>query len=79
MSVITLCSITDDGATIDYSFQPKTWYEALDHYVKFLRANGYAVHNNSVMLNLGAGHMLSDEDMFELNNIGVLDGTVEQE
>ena len=73
MSVITLSSYGDDQVAVDYSFQPDTWYEALDHYVKFLRAQGYAIKNDSILINLAAGHFIDTDAKYEINNVGVVD------
>ena len=65
MTIIRLCKISNDPdeATVDYSFEPKTWYHALDHYVKFLRACGYDLKNNSVGINESVGHIFLEDDM----------------
>jgi len=73
MTIISLCKISNDPdeATVDYSFEPKTWYHALDHYVKFLRACGYDLKNNSVGINTNTCIFQDDA---ELNNITTFKG-----
>ncbi len=69
MSAITLCAVDDDGTTIDYSFQPDTWYHALDHFVRFLRAQGYRIDDDSVLINSANGHCIIEEQIYTLNNV----------
>lgn len=73
MSVITFCAISDNGTTVDYSFQPDTWYDALDHFVKFLRAQGYRIEDDSILINTSNGHCVCEDQIPELNNIGFID------
>lgn len=47
----------DDGAVITHEFEEDVWYAALDNFVKFLRGNGYFLKNDSVGINLDAGHL----------------------
>ena len=57
----------DDGTVITHEFEEDVWYSALDNFVKFLRGNGYYLKDNSVGINLDAGHMFIEE--IEYSNI----------
>lgn len=67
--------IDDEDTVITHEFDSETWYSALDHFVKFLRSSGYYLKNNSVGINLGAGHMFIEEDPYV--NITYFDSTEE--
>lgn len=49
-------STNEDGDVVSHQFEAGTWYEVLDHFVKFLRGSGYSLQNNSVGINESAGH-----------------------
>jgi hypothetical protein len=57
----------DEGTVVTQEFGAGTWYESLDSFVKFLRGSGFQLKDNSVGINLSAGHMFLDDYM--LNNI----------
>ena len=42
----------------------ETWYSALDFFVKFLRAGGYNLTDESVGINTAAGHIICDDDWY---------------
>jgi hypothetical protein len=69
VSTMTLSIADDDGTTIDYSFQPETWYHALDHFVKFLRAQGYRIEDDSVLINSANRHWASEDQIYILTNV----------
>ena len=48
----------EDGTVITHEFEEEVWYQALDHFVKFLRGSGYALQNHSVGINESAGHII---------------------
>ncbi len=54
----------EDGTVVTHEFEVETWYESLDSFVKFLRGSGYLLKNNSVGINLGAGHMFVEDDPY---------------
>jgi hypothetical protein len=53
----TFQTTNEDGVVITHEFAAETWYEALDHFVKFLRGAGYQLKDNSVGINEAAGHL----------------------
>lgn len=61
-------STNEDGDVVNHQFEAGTWYEVLDHFVKFLRGSGYALQDHSVGINLEAGHLFL-EDTEEFSNI----------
>lgn len=62
-----LQSTDDDGTIVTHEFESETWYSCLDSFVKFLRGSGYLLKNNSVGINLGAGHMcIEDEEYYNI-------------
>lgn len=70
-----LQSIDDEGTTITHEFKSETWYNCLDSFVKFLRGSGYYLKDNSVGINLGAGHMFIEE--YPYGNITYFDSNEE--
>lgn len=50
-------STNEDGDVVSHRFEAGTWYEALDHFVKFLRGVGYRLEDHSVGINTEAGHI----------------------
>lgn len=52
----------DDGTVVTHEFEEGVWYAALDSFVKFLRGCGYHLEDNSVGINLKAGHYFYSED-----------------
>ena len=52
----------DDGTVVAHEFESLTWYSALDNFVKFLRGNGYYLQNDSVGINLDAGHLFIGDE-----------------
>ena len=53
----------DTNSSVLMSTEVNTWYEALDYFVKFLRANGYGLHNDSVGINK-EHHFLPEDEWF---------------
>ena len=53
----------DTNSSVLMSTEVNTWYEALDYFVKFLRANGYGLHNDSVGINEDH-HFLPEDEWF---------------
>lgn len=51
-----LQSTACEGTITTHEFEAETWCESLDRFVMFLRSSGYLLNNNSVGINLGAGH-----------------------
>ena len=52
----------DDGTVVTHEFESLTWYSTLDNFVKFLRGNGYCLQNDSVGINLAAGHLFIGDE-----------------
>jgi len=50
----------EDGTIITHEFESDVWYSALDQFVKFLRGSGYQLKDNSVGINLLAGHLFTE-------------------
>ena len=55
----------DDGTVVTHEFEEDVWYAALDGFVKFLRGNGYFLKNDSVGINLDAGHLFIGDDPYD--------------
>lgn len=53
----------DTNSLVLMSTEVNTWYEALDYFVKFLRANGYGLRNDSVGINK-EHHFLPEDEWF---------------
>lgn len=47
----------EDGTESKRTFESSTWYDAADHFVLFLRGCGYLLKDNSLGINLSAGHL----------------------
>lgn len=62
-----LQAIDDYGTVIVHEFEVGTWYDSLNKFVNFLRGAGYTLQNDSVGINLDAGHLFIGDD--EYNNI----------
>lgn len=58
------CTDDFDKTTVTHEFNSENWYLALDSFVKFLRGSGYLLKNDSVGINLGAGHMFIEDDPY---------------
>ena len=52
----------ETGSTVDMQADVLTWYAALDFFVKFLRANGFKLQDNSVGINEAAGHIIPEDE-----------------
>ena len=55
----------DDGTVVTHEFEEDVWYTALDNFVKFLRGNGYFLKNDSVGINLDAGHLFIEDAPYD--------------
>jgi len=59
-----LQSTDGDGTIVTHEFESETWYESLDQFVRFLRGSGYLLKNDSVGINLAAGHRFVTEEEY---------------
>lgn len=69
----TFQSTDEKEAIVIHEFTAGTWYEATDHFVKFLRGSGYQLKDNSIGINEAAGHLFLEEFLF--SNITTFDSS----
>ncbi len=48
----------ENNTETERSFEVATWYEVLDQFAIFLRGCGYSLRDNSLGINVAAGHLM---------------------